>query len=638
MKKILLTVAALATTLLSANAQRMTLHEEFTGENCPPCASTNPGFWDLCNGGTNPSKLIHISYMVPIPSAGWYCNRQTAMYTWRDSYYSVPFAPYGRYDGHVPNPTASSPGHPGYFTQADIDAEAAVPTSFNMSVVSTWTDATCSAIQSVVTITSTSAWTGTTPYLRTMLVKTDHFASAPGTNGETDFENVVQAVYPSGGAWGTSIPTSWPASTTNTYTITGTVPSYVDKSENPRIVVFIQDDGSATKAIAQAAQSPVLTLPLDAGMTSLPSTFCVTGTSGSVAPSVTLKNTGTTALTSATIYYKIDGGTMMSTPWTGSLAAGATEVVALPASTLSTGGHTLYDSVADPNAAADVNVLNNASSTAFLVQSNTAASLPLTTGFESGIPANWTLFDANGNGKNLATATVTNHATGGSKAIKHDNYNYAAGEENYCILPTPTISGTTTLEFWLAHAQYSSSYSDKLEVVYSTDCGDSWTSIWSQTGSTLATTAATTSAFSPTSASQWAARVVNVTSVPTGALVAFRATSDYGNNVYIDDINMHAGAASTAVAPITSASANAAVYPNPAVNEATLSFTLANTSSVQVQVVDELGRVLNTVANETMNAGAQKVVINTSALATGIYNVVVRTEQGTFTQHLSVVK
>jgi len=636
MKKALLTIATVAVAAVSLNAQtRMTLHEEFTGENCPPCASTNPPFWALCNGASNPSKLIHISYMVPIPSAGWYCDRQTAMYTWRDTYYSVPFAPYGRYDGHVPNPTASSPGHPGYFTQADIDAEAAVPSSFNMSVVSTWTDATCSSIQSVVTITSTSAWTGTTPYLRTMLVKTDNFASAPGTNGEKDFENVVQAVYPSGGAWGTSIPGSWPASTTNTYTITGTVPSYVDKSQNPSIVVFIQDD--ATKVIAQAAQSPVLTVPVDAGLTTATGTFCTSGATASVAPSVTIKNTGSATLTSATIYYNFDGGTMMSQPWTGSLAAGASVAVTLPATSLAPGVRVLYDSVGDVNGSADVNAINSVGSTSLLVLSTTAVALPLTTGFETGVPATWTLFDANGNGQNLASASATNHVTGGTKAIKHDNYNYPADEANFCILPTPTISGTTTLEFWVAYAQYSTE-NDRLQVVYSTDCGGTWSATsYDKAGTALKTVAATTSAFSPTAA-QWRHETVDVSTVPAGAIVAFKATSKFGNNLYIDDINMHSGTSTLAVNPVTSASANASVYPNPANTEATLSFTLANKTSVQVDVVDGLGRVLNTVANETMNAGAQKVVINTSALASGVYNLMIHTEQGTFTQRLSVVK
>jgi len=68
MKLKLLASAAVIAIAFSASAQtRMTLHEEFTGENCPPCASTNPAFWALCN--SNSDKVIHITYMCP--SIGW---------------------------------------------------------------------------------------------------------------------------------------------------------------------------------------------------------------------------------------------------------------------------------------------------------------------------------------------------------------------------------------------------------------------------------------------------------------------------------------------------------------------------------------------------------------------------------------
>ena len=79
MKKTLLTLAIAQAVAFGAFAQRMTLHEEFTGENCGPCASTNPGFWALCDTAPNVPKLIHISYMAPIPSPGWYYARTSVL-------------------------------------------------------------------------------------------------------------------------------------------------------------------------------------------------------------------------------------------------------------------------------------------------------------------------------------------------------------------------------------------------------------------------------------------------------------------------------------------------------------------------------------------------------------------------------
>ena len=632
MKKILLTVAALATTMLTVQAQRLTLHEEFTGENCGPCAATNPSFWSLCDGSGNPANLIHITYMEPIPSSGWYYMRTQALSDARANYYAIPFAPDGRYDGGIPDATASSPGHPGYFSQSDIDAEVARPDSFSATVSSVW-NATFDSIVSTVTVTCATAWTGgSTVYLRVALAETNDFAISPGSNGEVHFEHVVQAMYPN--ALGTLLPGTWAAGDTHTYTITGAVPSFVDKAGSPNIVIWMQND--ATQEIQVAAQTVPLTISLDAALTSSPATFCVSGASGSVAPVVTLKNTATTVLTSATIYYKIDGGTLMSQAWSGSLAAGSTTNVTLTAATITTGAHTLYDSVAMPNGVADINPVNNASSTAILVQSTTSNPLPLATGFEGSLPANWAFFDANGNGENWAIASATNHISGGTKAAKHDNYDYPSGEVNYCILPTPTIAGTTTLDFWVAYAQYSTE-NDQLEVVYSTDCGTTWTSVYSKEGTALSTAAATTSAFSPTAA-QWRGETVDLSSVPTGSMIAFRATSNFGNNLFIDDVNMHAGASTLGVQQVANSSTAISVYPNPAKDEATLSFSLQAQSNVQIQIVDGLGRTLNTIANETMNEGAHSVVINTSDLASGVYNVMIHTAEGTYTHRLSVVK
>ena len=630
MKKTLLTFIIAAICIAGAKGQtRMTLHEEFTGENCGPCAGTNPGFWALCDAAINTSKLIHISYMVPIPSPGFYCDRTTAIYTSRDTYYGIAFAPDGRYDGAVPDPSSGTPGHPGYFVQADIDAEAARADSFSFSPFTCAWNATYDSIVTTITITAGSTgWTGTTPVLRLALVQTNDFASSPGTNGEIHFENVVQAMYPD--VNGTTMPASWAPSSSHTYTITGAVPTYVDKSKSPYMVAWLQDEGN--KNIAQSGQTVALTIPLDIALNAVPATNCVSGASGSVIPVVTLKNPATTTLTSATVYYKIDGGAMMSQPWTGSIATGATASFSLPATTLTTGSHTIYDSVAAPNGSTDINVVNNAANTIMLVQSTTPTALPMATDFEAALPPNWTLFDANGNGENWAVTSVPNHATG-SKAAKHDNYAYPSGEANYIILPTPTVANHTLLSFWVADAQYAAE-NDMLEVVSSTDCGANWTAIWTKSGATLATAPLTTSPFTPT-ATQWRQETQDISSLPAGAMLALRATSDYGNNLYVDDINVYSAAG---VNQISSSLSATCIYPNPAKDAATLSFTLAGQADVQIKIVDGLGRTMSMVADEQMNSGAHAISINTATLATGVYNVMIHTNTGTTTERLSVVR
>ncbi len=79
------------------------------------------------------------------------------------------------------------------------------------------------------------------------------------------------------------------------------------------------------------------------------------------------------------------------------------------------------------------------------------------------------------------------------------------------------------------------------------------------------------------------------------------------------------------------------VFPNPARELAQVSYNLKQSSSVQLQVVDALGR---TVFSESRNqtAGAHVSSINLSSLAAGVYNVIIRTDNGSLTERLSVVK
>ncbi len=647
MKKILLTITAFTAMALSVNAQQRTsLYEEFTGENCGPCAATNPGLWTLINA--NPTKIIDLSYMEPIPSSGWFYMQDQAVSDARIGYYSSyfgagEFAPSGIQDGHIPDGDSATPMHPFYFNQHDIDSMYAVVSPFNVTVTNSW-DATYSNIISVVSITKTtgSSYTSTGAlYLRLALTETMDFATAPGSNGETHFNDVVRQMFPS--ATGTSLPTTWAAGATQTFTVTGACPSYVDKSKSPFMVGWVQDDGN--KAVQQAAKgTPLPGIPNDGALNSSTGPtglICHDNTSYSVAHNVVLQNSGTSTLTSATIYYSIDGGALASYSWSGSLAASATTSVTMPATSITITGaqyHVIYDSVDMPNGTVDKNVNNNVAQSAFFIESTVGLAMPYSTSFEtvdlgkfymeslSTDGANWGIYN-NGTGTSLGRT--------GSDAALWECYAFPVGDQAIMTLPEVVTSSPSYINFWVAYAQYMGTETDQLEVVYSSDCGSTWTSLWSASGTSLATTAATTSLFVPTAAN-YVHHSVSVSSVPAGSILAFRGTSNYGNNIWLDDINVSATTGVNQV--ITQSSLAPSIYPNPAKDEATLSFNLVNSSDVTIQVVDGLGRIVNVAANDKMDAGQHSVIINTASLASGIYNVMIHTENGTFTQRLSVTK
>jgi hypothetical protein len=409
----------------------------------------------------------------------------------------------------------------------------------------------------------------------------------------------------------------------------------VDKANKQAIlVVWIQND--VDKKVHQAATSTKVDLPLDAGLTGCaPSVLaCATGPV-SVPTTATLTNTGATTLTTATVYYKLDNGSLTSQNWVGSLAPGSSTSVSIPAMSMGVGAHVVYDSVAVPNGSADVNVINNAKKIAVTVRDATAVSMPVAANFESGVPAKWTLYDGNGNGLNWIVKSSAGHSS--TYALMHTNYNYASGEVNYAILPNATLAaGSNALDFYVAYAQFQNE-DDQLEVVYSTDCGGTWTSIWGLSGGDLATHVATTSPFAPGGEDDWRLRSIDMSGVPVGATIAFRATSDYGNNLYIDDVNLRAGEV-TGIRSNVIAAHEISLFPNPAKGSATLRFTLSTGSKVSVSILDAVGRTVSVVTEASMQQGKQQLTIPTSDLAPGIYNIVIRTAEGVSTQRLSVVK
>lgn len=80
------------------------------------------------------------------------------------------------------------------------------------------------------------------------------------------------------------------------------------------------------------------------------------------------------------------------------------------------------------------------------------------------------------------------------------------------------------------------------------------------------------------------------------------------------------------------------VYPNPATSNAFVSFNLKESANVTVNVTDVMGRVINTLPAQQLNAGAHKLNISADNIPAGIYNVTLNTEKGTISERLTVTK
>src|SRR4051812_9651827 len=123
--------------LLSAQLQaqtRLSLYEEFSGENCSPCAAANTGLWSLLNANT--SSVIGIMYPEAIPSAGPIYSTYRIVSDARLLYYGVSAAPRGVLNGTNQGTGTAMPntGHVSNLTQSDIYTESGNPTPFTLAV------------------------------------------------------------------------------------------------------------------------------------------------------------------------------------------------------------------------------------------------------------------------------------------------------------------------------------------------------------------------------------------------------------------------------------------------------------------------------------------------------------------------
>lgn len=141
----------------------------------------------------------------------------------------------------------------------------------------------------------------------------------------------------------------------------------------------------------------------------------------------------------------------------------------------------------------------------------------------------------------------------GGIAAGIDFFSYnSAGQRDGLISPPLDFSGYSSvdLDFDYAYARYDNSFRDSMAVFVSTDCGATYSRVASYTSNAtnnMATVADQTTSFSPSASSDWCGNTLipNCPSIDLSAYVGqtevrikFEAINGYGNNLYIDNINV----------------------------------------------------------------------------------------------------
>ena len=266
---------------------------------------------------------------------------------------------------------------------------------------------------------------------------------------------------------------------------------------------------------------------------------------GSITPRITLQNFGSANLTGATIFAQIDNQVPVSTNWTGNLANKATVEVDLTAMTVTPGTHTLTIYVTSPNGSADGRNTNDTLTTSFTVLSTLTA--PVTQGFESASfpPAGWRVLNAPVNSLTWERTTIARKSGSASAVMRFFDYGNGNNDADYLLTSPISIAGADSviLSFEWAYQPYSlnAEFADGLAVVISTDCGTTFTEVWQRSGGTLATVPGTTTNMFIPAPDQWANTRIDLKPFAGNAseiIVGFRSTNRFGNNLYLDDINI----------------------------------------------------------------------------------------------------
>ncbi|MBN8696205.1 MAG: PKD domain-containing protein [Bacteroidetes bacterium] len=261
-------------------------------------------------------------------------------------------------------------------------------------------------------------------------------------------------------------------------------------------------------------------------------------------------------------------------------------------------------------------------------------------GFEtSTVPgADWNIKNTN-SGSNAWEVTSTAAATG-SKSVRILNASTYVGHVDELLGPSidmTQIAGTTpTLTFKVAHAQKTAASADKLQFYVSTNCGQTWVLRKALTGASLSTAGVVASSFVP-NASQWVTQSVNLNgyTTQTNLYYMFRFTSDGGNNIYIDDINL--AGTQVGIEDEIANNLNFNVFPNPSTENTTISFDLIDKLNVDLRVLDVVGREVSVIYSGNLNNGEYKYNVNEHAkLAAGVYFVKLTVDNRTFTKKLIV--
>lgn len=619
------------------------LIEQFTNASCPPCAANNPSFDALLKTNELADRIVPLKYQTNWPGPDPMNALNPSDVISRINYYGINSVPNYSLDG-------TSPENITLFAQSKVDV-APDSTPFRLNLTHTLSK-NLDSIRIEVVIKNESSDTLTAKgnnslKLHLALIQEElHFPSAPGFTSETEFNWGMREMYPN--ANGTSLSNTWLPGQTETFIFQLALPDFIFEMREVATVAFIQDNQD--KSIYQAENTHPT--PITSGIveTSVKLTnladqdLCTTN----FLPEFYVYNEGPDTLEGfiAAITY---GPNTNYTPWSGTL---------LPMDSVLLQG----DPLTIPQLIeVSVELLNYTGSvegnrmdppfTKSLgsVQPNIA---PFSEGFEQVIfnplPAgiNPIIDPALDAAPLMNTSDLLLQFSGkdlGAFGLSKRSLMFSPFAESFVprrlgfITDKFDLSSSAggALTFSLAYKHPSQVNSDTLEVYASVDCGKTWTTIYSKFGPFLATKQPDSDFFFYPDSGDWKTETIQLNDFAMEEVIfKFEIIGRIAHSLYIDDLQVAAytvGIEDDLLAEAIS------VYPNPFSQTTQIEIQMDQEAQLAITVLDLTGRIIS---QQTVRhfGGISSVELDATNWNPGIYQAVIRSEQGQIVRKLQVVE
>ncbi|HEY0653799.1 MAG TPA: choice-of-anchor J domain-containing protein [Chryseosolibacter sp.] len=306
-----------------------------------------------------------------------------------------------------------------------------------------------------------------------------------------------------------------------------------------RMTIVLENSPRRVSLLTSPGLSEPLSLATDLGLKTILSpaeSHCST----TITPSIEIRNYGSNAITTAKIQLVVNGTPGETRTLSLNLTTLQSTQVDFSPIAVTAGSSVIEFRILETNGTTDQNAANNVIQNTFTVPDSEAT--PFNENFNT-FPAKWTI--RNPDGKKTWELATAPRETSTNKAMRVNFFDYdeSYGEVDMLISPRfdLTSAPVASLVFDVAYTRYLSS-NDRLKVVMITECQsiEDGTVIFEKIGSNLRTTNSTSGTFVPVGTEDWRREFINISGFigQSNVQLAFLAVSDWGNNLYLDNVSI----------------------------------------------------------------------------------------------------